>query len=201
MSAGIIVVLLDRDLHAFPDRSTFDLVGIDNFRGGYLAAEHLIKLGVRDIVFVARPFSASTVRARQAGVMSAMNAHGIPVAQDFLQTGDCTDIDFVRRFTADNRRAAAICANDKTAAELMQSLARSNISVPQDFRVVGFDDVRFATLLSIPLTTVQQPCRDIAITALHAMRERISEPALPSRSLLLPPRLVVRESCGAYLPR
>ena len=66
---------------------------------------------------------------------------------------------------------------------------------------VGFDDVRFATLLSVPLTTIQQPCRDIALTAFNAMRERIADPTLPSRSLLLAPKLIVRESCGAYLPR
>ena len=73
--------------------------------------------------------------------------------------------------------------------------------MPRDVRVVGFDDVRFATLLSVPLTTIQQPCREIAVTAFNALRERIEDPTLPARSLLLTPRLVVRESCGAYLPR
>jgi LacI family transcriptional regulator len=62
----------------------------------------------------------------------------------------------------------------------------------------GFDDVRFASLLSIPLTTIHQPCREIALTAFNAMRERLANPALPARSLLLTPYLVVRESCGAY---
>src|ERR1019366_239269 len=50
--AGIPVVLLDRDIGAFPNRSTFDLVGVDNFAGGYLLAEHLIKLGVRRMAYV-----------------------------------------------------------------------------------------------------------------------------------------------------
>jgi LacI family transcriptional regulator len=64
---------------------------------------------------------------------------------------------------------------------------------------VGFDDVRYASLLTIPLTTMEQPCRDIAITAFNALRERISSPTLPARTLMLTPRLVVRETCGAYL--
>ena len=67
-------------------------------------------------------------------------------------------------------------------------------------RVVGFDDVKYATLLSVPLTTIHQSARDIAVTAYRAMLDRIAEPTLPARSLLLTPRLVVRESCGAYLP-
>jgi len=88
-----------------------------------------------------------------------------------------------------------------TAAQLLQTLARLDLKVPQNVRVVGFDDVRFATLLSVPLTTIQQPCREIALTAFNAMRERMANPTLPARSLLLRPHLVVRESCGAYLAR
>jgi LacI family transcriptional regulator len=48
---------------------------------------------------------------------------------------------------------------------------------------------------------MRQPCREIAITAYRALLERIAEPTLPVRTLLLNPTLVVRESCGAYLPR
>lgn len=199
--AGIPVVLLDRDIHAFPQRSAFDLVGIDNFAGGYMLADHLIKLGARRLAFVTRPFSATTVDARKAGACSAMMAHGIQVGRDFLHEGDCTDMKFVRCLTAGRQHDAVICTNDHTAAQLLQTLARLDIKTPQNLRVVGFDDVRFATLLAVPLTTIQQPCRDIALTAFHAMRERIADPTLPARSLLLTPRLVVRESCGAYLPR
>jgi LacI family transcriptional regulator len=72
--------------------------------------------------------------------------------------------------------------------------------VPRDVRVVGFDDVRFATLLSVPLTTMHQPCREVAVTAFRAMQDRISDPGLPPRGFVVPAGLVVRESCGAYLP-
>jgi len=81
----------------------------------------------------------------------------------------------------------------------MQSLARLKVNVPRSLRVVGFDDVRYATLLPVQLTTMQQPCREIAVAAFQAMRERIADPSLPARSILLSPRLIVRESCGAYL--
>jgi LacI family transcriptional regulator len=80
-------------------------------------------------------------------------------------------------------------------------LESQGIHVPHDFRVVGFDDVKYATLVSVPLTTIHQPCRDIAIIAYRTMMERLAEPTLPPRSINLTPRLVVRESCGAYLPR
>jgi LacI family transcriptional regulator len=67
--------------------------------------------------------------------------------------------------------------------------------------VVGFDDAKYATLVSPSLTTIHQPSRDIAVVAFRAMLERLTDPALPARSLSLAPRLVVRESCGAYPPR
>jgi len=108
---------------------------------------------------------------------------------------------FVQKLTEGRQYEAIICTNDHTAAQLLQSPTRLAIKGPQNLRIVGFDDVRFATLLSVPLTTIRQPCRDIALTAFNAMRERIANPTLPVRSLLLTPHIVVRESCGAYLAR
>jgi LacI family transcriptional regulator len=197
--AGIPVVLLDRDLGPFPHRTPYDLVGIDNFAGGYLLAEHLVKLGARRLSFVTRPLSAATVHARIAGARAALTAHEMEPEEPFVRIGDPGDLEFVRDVVARKRVEAVICTNDLTAAQLMQSLVRLKVNVPRSLRVVGFDDVRYATLLPVQLTTMQQPCREIAVAAFQAMRERIADPSLPARSILLSPRLIVRESCGAYL--
>jgi len=200
-SAGIPVVLLDRDVVPFPHRTNFDLVSIDNIAGGCLVSEHLVKLGCRRVAFVRRPHSPPTVDARIAGVRDALERHQLELPRDWVHVGDPEDLKFVRSLTAGRRWDGVVCANDLIAAQLMRTLEKHRIRVPRDLRVVGFDDVKYATLLSVPLTTVHQPCRDIAITAYRAMLDRIAEPTLPARSLLLTPRLVVRESCGAYLPR
>jgi LacI family transcriptional regulator len=199
--AGVPVVLLDRDLRSFPNRSDFDLVGIDNMAGGYLLAEHLIKLGCRHICFVARPHSAPTVDARIAGVREALVRHRLEADLRWLRIGDPAEAKFVRGLTAGKQADAFICANDHTATLLMRSLENARIKVPRDVRVVGFDDVKYATLLSVPLTTIHQPCREIAVIAFKRMLERIADPTLPASSVALTPRLVVRESCGAYLDR
>ena len=199
--AGIPVVLLDRDLQSFPNRSDFDLVGIENIAGGFLLAEHLLKLGCERLCFVARPFSAPTVDARIAGVREALVRRRLDVAPDWVRLGDPADLKFVRWLTAGGQTDAYICANDHTAATLMRSLETIGLRVPRDVRVVGFDDVKYATLLSVPLTTIHQPCRDIALIAFRTMLHRMAEPTLPARSLALTPTLVVRESCGAYLPK
>lgn len=199
--AGIPVVLLDRDLAPFPQSGHFDVVGLDNVAGGYLIAEHLIKLGCQRIAFITRPLSAPTVERRIAGAREAMENQKIEVYPDWVQVGDPQDEKFVRSLMAGKRWDAFICANDLTAAQLIRTIETNRFKVPRDVRVVGFDDAKYATLVSVPLTTIQQPCRDIAIVAFQTMLARIADPTLPARTILLPPRLVVRESCGAYPPR
>ncbi|TSA37031.1 MAG: GntR family transcriptional regulator [Verrucomicrobiaceae bacterium] len=196
--AGIHVVLLDRDLRAFPSRSDFDLVGVDNLAGGYLLAEHLVRLGCRRIAFVARPHSASSVDIRIAGVREALLRHKIELRPDWVSWGDPADLKFVRKLTAGRLFDAFICANDHTAAVLMRTLEQLKLSVPGQVRVAGFDDVRYATLLVVPLTTIHQPCREIGVTAFHTLMQRIAQPEWPPRAVMLTPHLAVRGSCGAY---
>jgi LacI family transcriptional regulator len=199
--AGIPVLLLDRDLRPFPSRSDFDLVGIDNVAAGYLLAEHLIKLGCERIRFVKRPHSAPTVDARVAGVREALVRHRLGTDASWLNVGDPADLKFVRKLASGKLADAFICANDDTATLLMRSLEQGGFKVPRDVRVVGFDDAKFAKLVTPALTTIHQPCRDIAVIAFRCMMERIVDPTLPARNLSLTPRLVVRESCGAYVGR
>ena len=99
------------------------------------------------------------------------------------------------------RPEAVICVNDGTAMRLIRELQRQGWQVPRDIRVTGFDDAKYASLISPRLTTVQQPSRNIGEVAFRAMAERIAQPSLPGRALTLAPTLVVRESCGAYLGR
>jgi len=197
--AGIPIVLLDRDIGIFPDRSEFDIVGVDNVAGGYLLANHLIKLGVRRMVYVKRPLTAPTVDSRIIGAQKAILDNGLQIPEPFVYSGDPADVKFVTSFAQNQEIDAVLCTNDHLAAELLQTLTRIGIRVPKSLRLVGFDNVRFASLLSVPLTTVEQPVRDIAITAFSALLERMTDSALPPRTLILTPRLVVRESCGAYL--
>jgi len=105
----------------------------------------------------------------------------------------------VRSLVSGRLADAIICANDDTAAVLMRTMESHGMRPPRDIRVVGFDDVKYATLVSVPLTTVHQPCREIAVVAFQTMLRRLVEPTLPAQTISLTPRLVVRESCGAYL--
>jgi DNA-binding LacI/PurR family transcriptional regulator len=78
----------------------------------------------------------------------------------------------------------------------MHTLLARGISIPKDVRIAGIDDVNYAALLPVPLTTVRQPCRDIGETALRLMLERLDRPRMPARDVLLDCTLIIRQSCG-----
>jgi LacI family transcriptional regulator len=195
--AGIPVILLDHDITPYPERSELDLVGIDNVGGGFILGRHLIKLGHANLSFVSRPWSASTVDARIAGVREAIHRHGDGARTLTTERGEVSETIFANKIMA-GRPDAIVCGNDHTAAVLIQSLGKLGISVPGDVRVAGFDDAGFASLVTPPLTTIRQPCQEIAMSAFRAMMGRLVDPSIPARSISLSPSLVVRESCGAY---
>jgi GntR family transcriptional regulator of arabinose operon len=194
--ARIPVVLLDRCLEPYPRRSKYDLVGIDNRRAGYLATEHLIGAGAKRIAFFARPDSAPTVDARIAGYREALQTHLGRSGRDLVQIGDASDAKFITSILKEPRPDAFVCANDLTAGDLMHSLISLGRRIPNDIRIVGIDDVKYARLLPVPLTTLHQPCRDLGRMALAVMLDRIANPDLPPRDVLLRCELMVRKSCG-----
>jgi DNA-binding LacI/PurR family transcriptional regulator len=195
-AAAIPIVLLDRTVVPYPQRGHHDLVGIDNRRAGYVVTEHLLRRGARRVAFVAEPLAAATVDAREAGYREALYRWGISIEQAWIHRLDAADSAAVRVVMDVVRPDAIVCANDRTAARMMQTLGRLGYAVPADVRLAGIDDAAVASLLPVPLTTLRQPTRDIGDAAISAMLERIARPSLPPRDILLPCELVIRESCG-----
>ena len=192
--AGIAVVLLDRDLVPYPDRSYYDLVGIDNRRAGYTITAHLLSRGCRRLAFVGRPRSAPTVDARISGYREAMGDKNL---EPIVCRIDPEDRAEVKRILTKARPDGFICANDFTAAQLLKTLNGLDVSVPDEVRLGGVDDVKYASLLSVPLTTIHQPCAEIGAVAIETMLDRLRTPKMPPRDVLLNFRLVVRDSCGS----
>ncbi len=197
--AQIPVVLLDRCYMPYPERSAHDLVGVDNRRAGYVAAAHLLSLGVRRLAFLGEQNAANTVDARITGFYEALRAFGVSPETDPVWRGSPQDESFVRRMMQAARPEGIMCANDLTAARLMQVLLGQGTRIPEEVRIVGMDDVKYASLLPVPLTTIHQDCAGIGAVAMSTMLERLEHPELPVRDVLVPTRLVVRRSCGAHL--
>jgi DNA-binding LacI/PurR family transcriptional regulator len=197
--ARIPIVLLDRSIRPFPEPTRHDLVGIDNWREGFRIAKYLLDLGCESLGFVGRPGSAPTVDARIAGLSEALRQHGTGMSADFVLRADPTDVVKVRNWVQKLRPDGVLCATDFTAGQLMHTLADLEIAVPQQIRLVGFDDVRYASILPVPLTTLRQPCVEIGIAAMKAMLARVDDPSMVPRTISLDCEIIVRDSCGANL--
>jgi len=197
-NAGIPLVLLDRSYERYPEQAPYDLIGVDNHRAGFTMASHLVKAGANRIIFVARPNSASTVDARIAGYREALFSHGKQPPKAGIYRGDFADSGFVRRILDETQPDGIVCANDVTAANVMQTLLKMGIAVPRQVRIIGMDDVGYAKFLPVPLTTLHQNCYDMGAVAIATMLERVQWPSTPPRQILLPCPLVIRQSCGMH---
>ncbi|MGH7447054.1 MAG: LacI family DNA-binding transcriptional regulator, partial [Longimicrobiales bacterium] len=195
--AGIPIVLLDRTVEPYPERGRHDVVGIDNRRAGYVMTEHLLRLGCRRIAMIGLPHAAATVSAREAGYREALFQWRTVPERALARRFDPAAGAEVSALMRDEQPEAIVCANDRSATRLMQTLLQLGWSIPDDVRIVGIDDLEYARLLPVPLTTLRQPTREIGAAALSAMLDRVAQRDLPTRDILLHGELVVRRSCGS----
>lgn len=192
------VVLVARDV----DGEDIDAVLVDNFRGGYDAATHLIRLGHTRIACLAGPSSLRSAAERRRGYVRALAAAGLPAPEALLVEGDFTAAGgraAMQTLLARGPFTAVVAANDLVAIGAMEALRAAGRRVPEDVAVVGFDDITFASVVSPALTTVAQPKYRMGQLAMERLFDllRGREPA--ERRIVLEPQLVVRESCGAKL--
>ena len=178
--AGVPVVLLDCDIVNPPDESGLDVVGIDNISAGWRLGEHMLSRGARRILY-ASVFSnvSPNAQARLAGLRDAVNAN--PGGR----LGEC-----LRKTKAE----AIVCSNDNVAALVVKELASLGLRVPRDVLVSGVNDLTIATVVNPALTTIHQPCPDIARVAFEMLERRSADPDAPPMRVFLPAPLVMRES-------
>ncbi len=98
-----------------------------------------------------------------------------------------------------NRPSAIFATNDFEALAIMKSAQVCGLRIPQDLALVGFDDLRFASHLSVPLTTVAQPRTDIGFYAANLLNNAVENGEEKHQHIVLPINLVIRESCGVKL--
>lgn len=173
----------------------------DNLRGSMEATEHLVDLGHKDIAFIGGPPNAVD---RELGYRNAHTVNHLAVNESLVKqaphfTVECgydaakTLLEHKGKFTS------VFCANDLLAFGAIQALEQDGIDVPQDIAVVGFDDIEPASFFKPALTTVRQPIREMGITLVDLLIEAIDHAdgaAPPSKNIVFPMELVVRESCG-----
>ena len=135
-------------------------------------------------MFLGRPGSAATVDARIAGYCEALEqASGD--REPIVCRKNPEDKGQVKVALAKAHPDGLVCANDFTATHLLKTLTELGVAVPAKMRLAGIDDVKYASLISVPLTTLHQPCADMGAIAVSTMLERLRNPRLSPRDILL----------------
>ena len=194
------LVLVDR---YFPDIPA-DHVVVDNFDGGYQATHHLIELGHRRIGFLTPSgLATSSVRDRFQGYQLALEEHGLPYEESlFLRYRGLMEVDqdltTLRAFLNTPKRPSAIFAvTDLLALRVLEAASFEGLSVPGDLAIVGFDNIPQAAQVRVPLTTVAQPSVRLGVRAVELLLERLTQTRTMPAQIVLPVRLVIRQSSGA----
>lgn len=191
---GVPYVLIDRPI---PGVSAC-FVGVDNRAIGRLATQHLVAKGCTRIAHLRGP-QVGIAEARLEGYRSALKQHRLTRFVDYVVNGghgDQTGYDGMRLLLALKPAPDGVfCYNDPVAIGAMKAILQSGLKVPQDIAVVGAGNVLHSDFLAIPLTTIDQAAFRIGVLAAELLLERIlSKRSLRPKKVLIPPRLVERES-------
>ena len=193
-NAGIPMVLLDRDFTSFPRSSSHDLVSLNHIIAGYEVARHLIELNCHKILFLSTPNVANTIEQRFIGVkIAAAEISDKKVSVEMVYTAD-TPKATVDKILRKYDLCSLICYNDAAAAKIIPEFLERGVKIPSELKVIAFDDVKYAKLLSIPLTTYRQPCIEIAQAAVNILLNRMKDPDLPPVTHQINGKLIIRQS-------
>ncbi|MBB3129987.1 LacI family transcriptional regulator/LacI family purine nucleotide synthesis repressor [Paenibacillus rhizosphaerae] len=189
---GIPYVLIDNQK---PENDNFS-VTIDNFKGGYAAASHLLDTGYTSIAHLCGQEMFRSTRERRDGFMQALSERGLTpfeiVNGGFeIRFGYKTAV----RWLKEGRLPQAVFAgDDNIALGVVNALTEAGVQVPGQVAVVGYDDQTISSQLHPYLTTVRQPADRIGIAAADMLLKRIDGTMKRGANLKIDPELIVRES-------
>lgn len=215
-SNALPTVVLDMDLH---ERGV-DSVVVDNASGTREAVEHLLKsVEAKNLHFVGGPRENFDTQQRARAFEAALGAAGHAAKSEQISYGEYTP-EWGRAWllaqmstlgpdwpkggwtaTSDGTKNGALgvlAGNDEIAIGIMQAADGAGVRIPDQLRVVGFDDIRLAQLVRPRLSSVRVPMADVGAAAVRLLVGKMEEEEKkPAACVHMPTKLVVRESSGA----
>lgn len=183
-----------------------DSVHTNSINGAEKATRHLLDVGCRRIGHITGPVFTRVAQDRITGFRNAMNAAGFSVDDHMIANGDYTH----RSGYAAMRELliqmpdidGVFIANDQMSVGALRAISEAGRRVPDDIKVIGYDDVFVASVLETPLSTIHIRKRHMGIEAARLLLSRIqrSGEGMPPRLIELDSRLVVRKSTSANAP-
>lgn len=179
-------------------------VATDNRLGSRLAVEHLAKRGHRRIAMICDNYGTKTKQDRIAGFQEAMTEHGFEpwIVQGGSDHPEGMEYGYrmLRALADSNDLPSAIyTSSDMVALGVMKAASERGLRIPADFSLIGYDDIMFASLPMIMLTTIAQPRFDIGRLAVDLLCQAMSPDCRETRHrVTVLPKLVVRSTTREY---
>lgn len=192
--AAIPFILVSR----LSDQKDVPFVITDDHAGAKLAVEHLVDLGHRRIGFIGGPENVQASRDRMDAYLDVLSDNELKTRKDWRCYAGFTQAAgreaAQRMLTLSERPTAIFAANDVTALGVLEVAEGLDLRVPDDLSIVGYDDISYAALPRIQLTTIAQPAVEMGQIAANWLFKALEHPGLPGLQRTLAPRLVVRST-------
>ncbi|WP_214816670.1 GntR family transcriptional regulator [Exiguobacterium sp. s131] len=176
---------------------------MDDEKGGFLAAEHLIKLGHERIMGLFKTDDLQGVH-RMRGFIRAFREYNLPLEPELIITYTTEELvpsfyDVIHQVfeNADERPSAIVCYNDQLALNVLDQLRNLRLSVPQDVSLVGYDDSVLAVATEVKLTSIIHPKQELGRAAAEWIIAAVEKKDTPP-SHTYEPELIVRNSTAPY---
>lgn len=176
---------------------------MDDEKGGFLAAEHLIKLGHERIMGLFKTDDLQGVH-RMRGFIRAFREYNLPLEPELIITYTTEELvpsfyDVIHQVfkNADERPSAIVCYNDQLALNVLDQLRNLRLSVPQDVSLVGYDDSVLAVATEVKLTSIIHPKQELGRAAAEWIIAAVEKKEMPP-SHTYEPELIVRNSTAPY---
>jgi diguanylate cyclase (GGDEF)-like protein len=179
----------------------FPSITIDNSKGFINLLDHLVKdHKYKNFTFVTGPLNNDEAKERYEIFLKIMRENNIEIKDDYIYEGDFSKfsgINAVRTFLDERKLKpdVIVFSNDTMAIGGIEELKRRKIKIPEDIAITGFDNIEESYFITPSLTTVNQPLYELGEKALEIclsiiLGEKVKE------NIVLPTRLIIRESCG-----
>lgn len=201
LESNVKLVLINRYCEEPSLSLPYDYIGIDNFRGALLAANHLIEMGHRDIAVIAGPSEFSTGHDRLQGARQAFKNHHVKLGPGSVYKGDFgrnSGYQAAKKMiTRPKRPTAVFASNDHMAIGALEAFRDAGLKVPGDVALVGFDDIEMSGLPGVDLTTITQKKDTMGPIAVDVLLDKINlDNKTPPIRITLEPILVIRKTSG-----
>ncbi|WP_409304106.1 LacI family DNA-binding transcriptional regulator [Peribacillus sp. SCS-155] len=207
LTARINGELIDEIANEYPvvlaceyiEGSQIPTVSVDNISSARKATDHLIELGHKRIGFISGPLNVIVGRDRLKGFQQSMAQNGLPIDPLLVQEGDFSYESgynmMLKLLAIEELPTAVFAASDDMAMGAIKAIKSRGLNVPEDISVIGFDDIKFASIFEPALTTMSQPTFEIGSKAMTLLIKIINSECVREKTqYILADRLVLRES-------